>query len=380
MPKKTTRYAFVADVHVANHRRFGGPLLAGVNRRAQHIFAALEHAYREADQMGATNMMVLGDLFDSAKPEPQLIAGVQRVMKLAETTWGIATTVLLGNHEMASSEVGDNALAPLWEQSEIVDRPRILRHEDLHVWAAPFRPGPAKKWLPEVLSELEREDSAAAGGTSPASSAGVRVLALHLGIEDEGTPPFMRGAPDSIRLPLLRELCRDFEITAAVAGNWHEEHDWPGRPGVFQVGSLAPTGFDNPGVKYGRVLAIDKEGLSARRVGGPRFVRTERWEDVVAATCFMPRCQVYASLSVPPADLPKTRKLLAEAIAEGRVVDGEVVPSGEAASTAARQAAREARSSTTLEEAVAAYVEKMPLPDEVERPAVARRSRGFLGI
>ena len=64
--------AFVADVHLWNHRRCGGPVKAGINRRGAQTLNALHYAADLAAGMGAAALFVAGDLFDAVNPPPQL--------------------------------------------------------------------------------------------------------------------------------------------------------------------------------------------------------------------------------------------------------------------------------------------------------------------
>ena len=46
------RVGFVADVHVGNHIRFGGPIEAGMNRRCRETVATLRRAVLKAREEG----------------------------------------------------------------------------------------------------------------------------------------------------------------------------------------------------------------------------------------------------------------------------------------------------------------------------------------
>ena len=71
---------FLADLHVANHKRHGGPVKAGINRRCQHVLDALESAYKRAERLDAKAVVILGDLF----------RGAWVYRKSAQRWWGMA--------------------------------------------------------------------------------------------------------------------------------------------------------------------------------------------------------------------------------------------------------------------------------------------------
>ena len=265
-----TALAFVADVHVGNPKQHGGPLSCGVNRRGEYVLAALQAAVHQANGAQAA-LVVLGDLFDTVRPEAQLIARVQEIFRTADKT----PICLLGNHEMVSTTPGDHSLAPLKPVATIVEKPTLLRVRDarglspIDLICIPFQPGPAVEWLPAALTAGVQGEPPKLG--SPVSP--VKVLALHLGLQDDATAAFLKGAHDSVPISLVEKLAVQHGITHVFAGNWHDHRLWKFPTlRVEQMGALFPTGWNNPGIDYGYLTVLSYQGEEERRIEGPRFV------------------------------------------------------------------------------------------------------------
>jgi len=347
------RLAFITDVHLGNHKRLGGPTEASLNERCRDGLAVLENAVALATDKECEALVILGDLFDRADPLPQLVAAVMRILE----RFPGQTVALVGNHEQVSTAPGDHALAPLDDDeslARVIELPgTFLVNKTTALLAVPFQPGDARDWLPQALTYLaERTDPVAKR----------RVLALHLGLSDDTTPAFLRGAHDSYDAQALADLCKEHGIGWVFAGNWHERKSWrvawPSGSKlnhllrIEQVGALVPTGFDNPGLDaYGGMCILDtsrKDGEVERlTLPGPRFVKVAKDET--------------------PPKVPTGCRLYVD-----EVIDSKV------SKAAAKAAAQAARSAVTLEQALAKFVEKMPLDDGVDRQAVLAAAKGYL--
>lgn len=394
----------VADVHVSNPRAFGGPMVSGVNARGRHVLAALRAAVEDAFSSDA--LVILGDLFDSSRATPQLVAAVMEVLSFA-TGAGVPVHLLLGNHDQESTDTGDHALAPLaiMEGVTVHEKPAVVTlRADVELWMVPFQVGRASEWLPGVLESL------AAGGKPGTSIA----LALHLGVIDGATLPFLRESPDAVDLGLLRELCARYGVGHVMAGNWHDRRVWEG-PGakVVQVGALAPTGFNNPGFDgYGMAEHWYGNASEGRRVAeGPRFVTVRsraEWDATVRRVKGLPEPSgpvtwddVADPHAPPPPEAPGPRSgalpptfvrwvvtggreahaeaaaLAREETELGALAGAEVLPDVHAVEEAAHTAAAAARAVPTLRQAVVEYVGAMGLePDRAE--AVRGLALGYL--
>jgi len=366
------RLGFIADVHAANHQRFGGAVESGINRRCSQILAALRAAAAKSREEGCAALFVLGDLFDSVRPEPQVIAAVQEALRAAPDPH-----VLVGNHDQVSTLAGDHAVGPLGPVAAVIEVPEVVTVSDagqeLSVVCMPFQPGPAIEWLPAALGNLD----GAAGGQG-------RVLLLHLGIEDEATPGFLRGAHDSIPVAKLRELAQQHGFAAVFAGNWHKYRAFPGAGAkIVQVGALAPCGFRDSGwAEYGRLVVWDSaaETYTSYEIPGPRFFEVRNVSGFTSAEqAKAAGHSVYLRCVAGGEDIAGMQGGLAAAKEKGHAVAGSVEVDGADARAAARSSAAVAQSSTTLDEALAGYVEQMAIPEGVDRAAVLAMARKYLG-
>lgn len=293
------KIGFVADVHLGVNA-LGSKVVAGISEHTQLRLRALEAAVSKAVMEGCERLYVAGDLFDSAKPTPQLIAEAQRVLcsfLLGERDLP-SVHVLLGNHDSVSSLDGDHALGPLHRAGiDVIDRPRfhafpvgscVLRAGPL-VLEVPFVPGkPAREWLPEALDRF-------GGNSFP------YILVTHVGIYDEGVLKAMHIPEDAaesmsgaIPVDMLRDLMRKHNINLTLAGDWHSRRWWTvdGKEMryinavsrgyrtdgglICQIGALAPTDFgDKP--PYGSLLIYDSAAahVEIHEIPGPRFFQTD---------------------------------------------------------------------------------------------------------
>lgn len=388
---------FVADVHVSNHRRFSGPAVAGVNRRARLVLDALAEAVRVAADRGLDALVVCGDLFDTVHPEPQVIREVQRILGSLDGD-GCEVVFLVGNHDQVSTFSGDHALGPLMPCGLVVERPTVLRRRGYNLIAVPFLSGAATETLePAVAHALSEFD-----GQSAEPSLSPRLLALHCGISDDDTPPWLRGSLDSIPVEVLADICDRYNIKAAFAGNWHDHKSY-GSDGrkfdhIVQVGALAPTGFDNPGLDGYGTVAIWKDGdLDLVQVSGPRFVKVRTDQELTDLTLRLPTPngdKVFVSMLELPERLGARHAQLAMMQTAGLLEDYEVLPDDQVAKAQARTAAQVAQRSDTMLEAVEKYIGEMPIDLPVEdaanpvempplqdiRKAVLQRSKTYLGL
>jgi hypothetical protein len=355
------KIAFVADCHIGNHRKWSTPsrgLVSPITSRAADVVRVLANARREAEVQGVAHLVVLGDVFDTSCPSPQLVAEAQAA--LASTAMDVH--VIVGNHDQVSDQPGDHGLASMhgWGRIQVYERPEVLYTDGWQVHLVPYRPGRADDYLPDVVTELlEGADNAPQGVD--------RVLCLHLGLRDKDTAPWLQGAHDSVDAAALPHHLYRYTF----AGNWHLRKRVA--PRVFQVGALVPTGFDNPGLTgYGSLVVLGEDGPVVAEMAGPRFLRATGPREaqavldaVVAAgaedtACISVRCR------------PDERADVRELMDLYGVTKYEVHTDREAAQDAARSAAQVAAyaSSDSVAKALAAYVAQMPLPDGVDRTEV----------
>jgi hypothetical protein len=364
-----TRIAMVADCHLANHKKFGGEVRAGVNSRARLILDVLYCALDKAADIGADQFWVLGDLFDGVRPEPQLIGEVQRLFADSQFDRG-HIVLLLGNHEQVSRLAGDNSLAPLAPVATLCE----LVGAENGVRFFPYAPRDWKGTI-EATMTLNKNHNPP-----------VRLAVAHVGLIEPGTPFMFRDHQDAVDVDWLGEILAEHGVKHFVAGHWHAY--WNGvRSGthLWQLGALCPTGWDNPGPGYGKMLVVDTGGTEMttelHELPGPRFInlRADDPGDLVLPAG-LTGCQVFVRIVVSAGSMPWALQWLEQEKVRGSVEDGEVLIDGQEAEQAAREAAGAARSSETLQQALDGYVRSMQLPDGVTRETVLAECRRYLGV
>jgi len=262
--------ASVSDVHVGNHAAAGGQVYAGLNQRCRDVVHALRRAVVAAEEAGAEHFVVNGDLFDTHRPSPQVIHAVGTVL----SSFPNYVHLVRGNHDAASQALDDDALAPLGliDNVEVWDEPGSAQVATWNLLFVPYQPGHAKLWLPGAL-DVALEGRLPNGDRS--------ALFVHVGLRDEvsgGGHPWAREAEDAIDVDLLASMCASRGISRVFAGNWHHRRvfEFSGVR-MEQVGTLAPTGWDNAGLgdAFGNVAILHGPGgeTSSVQVACPRFIQ-----------------------------------------------------------------------------------------------------------
>lgn len=263
--------AIIADCHCGNHARFGGAMENGLNARARLTIASLQAAVKAAGAAGADTLFVAGDLFHSRRPEPALIAEVQRVFAEADP---MLVVVVPGNHDMLDSSAagGNTACAPLWDEAHVVREPEW--HRCLNGKASDFVLSiPYESTVPMALHLARVLEGSLPKCEGKAVPRGRRILVTHVGVWDADSPKWTRGARDGISAPMLFDLMEKMGIGAAFVGNYHEHKIWE-RNGltICQVGALCPTGFgDSKPGKHGLMALGDASITKMVAIPGPRF-------------------------------------------------------------------------------------------------------------
>lgn len=365
-----TDIASVADVHLGNHKRHGGPVLASMNARCREAVSVLAAAADKAIAAGARVFLVAGDLFDYDRPEAALLRAVQDIFERLRAA-GCEPVLLVGNHDQESNAPNDHALAPLAPVATIIDRPSVLHYGSFRLVCVPFQVGPAREWLPGVLAGLEvPEDDAR------------NVLAVHLGIRDEKTAPWLSTASDAIDAEQLAALCLEHHIEYVYAGNWHDRRKWKfDHCTIMQLGALVPTGWDNPGLTGYGTLGLWRDGKGQHIViPGPRFIKV-RTQDELDAYLDQNKslgCRLLVSEEAMPGDITTRAAYLQTLVSDGRLSTFEVLPDKAMARIEAAGAGARARSADSFDEAVEGYVRALPLDEGVNRDSVLERVKGYL--
>lgn len=233
-------YAYVADVHIGNHKAHGGALVDGMNARACMALETFKRAIKLAADRGAVGLIVCGDLFDVAQPTVGTLYSVAAVIKHAP----IEITVLAGNHD----SMGPHHSTPADLLCLVGAKPTAPSHEVVAF----------TRDMPSILRQVDESTA--------------EIFIAHVGLEDEGTPPWLVG-----KGLCVSDLMRVLRGRAFFAGDWHSPRIWERAQGlVVQCGALCPTGWDNQGEDYGRVWFFDTatKSLTYETVPGPRFFQT----------------------------------------------------------------------------------------------------------
>jgi hypothetical protein len=365
-----TRIAFVADTHLANFNRFGGKERDGLNDRCRMTIEVFENAVHAAGKKKCAAFVVAGDLFDSDKPPPPLIAEVQRVCSIARKTYRMEPILLVGNHDQHTSGLGDNALAPLQDHAVVIGSPQIYSIKGVTLLCLPFQPEPVEAWLASTVERL----TIGAGGWL------VQLVAAHFGLSDHTTAPFLIGSRDSVDVKIALDVVKKNKLRGIVVGNWHDHKTWHEKDAfAIQCGTLCPTGWKDPGLEdYGLVTFYESEtnAVTYEEIPGPRFVKLYNTDAVKKAQARATEMghRLFVSLSVADDEIAATRDFMAGA----KVEACEVLSDGIDAKAAASEAARETRKAETADQAAAAFVGSMHLEPTVSRANVLARTLRYM--
>ena len=362
------RVGVVADLHIGNHQLFKNRSVAGINSRCAAAIQTLRVMYALAAEQGVETLYIAGDVFDTSSPSPQIVAAVMDV--IAEAAPRIETVILKGNHDSNSPNPGDHALGPLAHVCSIATDPIVVAQG--RILLLPFRPHPTE-WLRDMF------DSSIKPGM---------IVLSHFGIADAGTPLYMKHG--GVPIELVHEICEEYRIGAWLSGDWHSHKRFPAPRrsllsgadatcSIQQIGALCPTGFDNPGgdALYGSLLVVQAEmglepwvGVERVVVPGPRFYYSPDEPGFSPLT--------FIKLRVAQAYREDEMKAAVEAGELGGYVLALDTETGEAA-TGAKVADEFADAEVSgIDEALDAYVDKMPGLDPNTRSAVKDLCRGYL--
>lgn len=361
---------FCADVHLWSYPYAGGKVTAGLNRRAWEQIDVLRRTVKAAKEHCCSHLVILGDLFDRAKPEPQLLAAVREVL----VEYELNVIILVGNHDQVSSEPGDHALNTLtWPNTvKVIETPTLLVEAEVEFICIPHQAGQADEWLPETLSGTGSKSLQCLPALE-SKSARTRFLLLHLGIRDENTASFMQSSHDSVHIDALEEMSKKYHIDFAAAGNWHKRDQWDrDNFSCVQCGTLIPHSFSDEGLDRRGDLILWKDGeWSKEQIPGPRFIKREWNEENLVGDIKGTENIIYLRLVT-------TKELYAAANTHLKELD---IQHGEVKIVATDQiTTREEIKSTTdsLTETMKRYIENQTFDNRVDKDVVLERSLGFM--
>lgn len=375
------RLAFIADVHVGNHAEGARAHAPGVNSRCAEVLSALERAIMCSAE--ATALVSLGDLLDTSRALPQMIAATQRSFRYRNAQ---PVHLLMGNHERESQREGDHSLGPFAHMRgvHVIDQPCDVGGlpKPVRVAAVPFEARPAA----DLLSELSGRAS---------------IIACHAGVYDDETvrsSPYLVQGNDVVHVRHVLDVARLATCRLVLAGNWHSHKWYKSGDGtsVIQVGALVPTGWDNPGLHgYGSLMLVDVDNISGevqdvRRVEipGPRFIRLQGARQVdgfeaslgalVQNSAHIRSCGLYLRAEVEPAEVIRCRAVL-DASQLKNVAYVSVLPAQDEALAGAAEAARR-MPEIDLARALEDFVGTLDVAAGVDRGEVFRGAARLLGL
>ncbi len=375
------KLGFIGDLHVGNHKQQGGPLSVGQNERCRQTLRAVTAAGEICRVAGCDATVVLGDVFDTPKPLPQQLVAFTKA--IGQTQGPVF--LLVGNHDRVSNAPGDHGLGPLHGVGgiRVIDKPQWTvqgqGEEECLLGLCPFDERPVLEWLEKFLQDKPRQT----GLLHPHSTKGLPALLTgHFGLYDQQAPAWLKSGHDAAEVSEVAKLLAAHGVGWLFVGNYHTRGYWKEyNVELCQVGALVPTGWDNPGWSYGGVDVWTAPNKRQRtEVPGPRFlvVRSAEELDRELLEAKKRGCPVYIDWRTTPDDYEQAAER-ARFFSQGPV-NVEVHVDREHATQQARAAAGAARSHVTLEEAAAAFIEKMPLNASVERARVLGHCKRFLGL
>lgn len=375
----------IGDVHVGNHRLHGGAMRSGLNDRCQEVLNVLGQVFNDSHPEQRA-IVIAGDLLDSRRAEPQVIAAVQQIFQGRNPQQPVY--LLLGNHERCSSETMDHALAPFANMDNVwVIEKTTCIDQVLFVPYAPCEDGAAY-----LRGEIAKAEMGQGIPEDP-------VLVGHMGIWDSQTVKPLQGLPGSIRAGELLKICGEAGIRQAFMGDWHRHRQWfSGSTTITQIGALVPTGWDNPSDTkghvgdpqqdpYGSVVYATVEESSRQSFRGPRFVEatsTVSIDAFVSAAAKRGIPHLYVRARCAPAAVPAIQEHISgfsvldpehpdappELRCRNTKLSFEILPDAAQDQAALEDAVKRVTATDRLEVAVAEYVAGMPLADGVDRGAV----------
>ncbi len=362
-----TLVALCGDTHVWNFAWPPGPTVGGLNARATECVAVLGRAIDAALARKCVAFVVLGDVFDGPRPEPPLVAAVQRELARCRAG-GCEPVLLVGNHDRASAEPGDHALAPLAPVATVVESAQLLTVDShgFDLMCLPYTPTFEADRVRMADEECSDYPSA---------------ICMHAGIRGPGTPPWLQGS--GVGLEDLYGDMHDMGCEVCFAGDWHSYASYLGGRAI-QVGTLCPAGFDDEGLTgYGSVVFWEpgKGVAETVEIPGPRFCKAA---DAVGMQGLMELevqpTKLYVNERCPSADLSARAAQLQLLVDQGTIAGYKLQPDDAVQVAQARSAAEGARNADNLAGALEAYVKAMPLDELVSREDLLARCRAMLGL
>ena len=374
--------AFVADLHIGNKKKFGGPSENSLNQRCREAIATIDNSVAQALEFDTFTYYMLGDIFDTARPIPPMVALTHDALH-PFVRGGRPVIALVGNHDKQSSDLEDHALASM-KRSNTIDciAEATLHHisDSAEFVSIPYHEGDAREWLPAELAKLF-----GAAGKAGMVKRAPRALCIHLGVYTEKYTAFIggRSARDAVPVSLLGELMEQYDCDACFAGNWHARKVFKTKTGkpIVQVGSLCPTGWSDKGLTGHGMSSWDPNTNEVQHieVNGPRFLVLPRgMEEAKAALKKLEKHVAHHHLYIRAIAEDREEMVILRDAIEAMGGTADIQLDKVLAQAAARTAATVAKSAETRGDALGAYVKAMMVDDEVDKAAVLERCKRYL--
>lgn len=407
--RKNKLVAFMADVHIGNHKKFGGEIQHGLNARCLDTLRALRRAIRTIQNTKGFggHVFVAGDMFDTSYPSPPIVAGaVGSIVAGAVGSMGtmgpmgplrdLNVHLVLGNHDIRTHGKYDHAAAAFHHVHGLAAywQPKLVApfyDDSVKILVIPFYPANPSWFVKMGESRIVPTDAMEALSAVKRYEGPLAVV-FHLGVEDDDTQHFLRGARDSVRVEDVARFCKEIGAEVAFAGNWHSPKYWEiDGVQIRQIGALAPTGFDNPGDDYGKVVFWDPgNGIAHDKeltIPGPRFYRLSlddaqalyaeallRDEPVRIGAESLGR----VSIQAPSDSLVASREVLEGLLAKKLYSDGEVRVSGATTRETQKTLSKIRHDEGGVGKLVSTYIDTMEVPEDVDKPTLQDQAKQVL--
>jgi len=346
-------FAVLSDLHAHNWSLFSHVRSDGVNNRLGIILSEMERAAAELKKAGGKVMVIAGDIFHvRGSIDPEVLNPTQdAIRKILDS--GVSILAIPGNHDLKGKETSElgSAIQTLSQTfSEhgtftVINEPRLITTDDgYHLGFVPWHSNDEA-----LLNDLGKLAGAVGNGVDEID------VFIHAGID--GVLP---GMPAGHGISDAR--LAQFGFRRIFAGHYHNHKVMPG--GIVSIGATTHQTWGDVGTKAGFLL-VDHQNIKFMDSHAPKFIDVSgRDEDEIKLQCdgnyirfrgsqmtaedmkdlktfFETHGALGTSIQVPPAQINQRT--------------GQAVQNGK---------------TLTLAQSVAAFGDKMELPQHIDRNAV----------
>lgn len=251
----------LGDLHIANHRSMGGPVVRGVNRRCRELVASVRATVEAARAtFGVEHVVQLGDFFDTPRQPPAVYdLCLQELGSLGVEWWIIA-----GNHDLQAFDA-PSAVTPFrhYPGFHIFEEITLTQVGHLPFVMVPYTRLSAKSSFMRAF-QLSEDLKLPTGATGTSS-----VIAAHYGIGDH------EDREDYVKASWLVDMAQRNQ--RIFCGHEHQPSAALGKGAsglseVVGLGSLNHTSFGDRHKPMAQILRPARGRLLQEMIG-PRFIR-----------------------------------------------------------------------------------------------------------